>query len=94
MNYIGGSIEVLSRETLASGFGYSVPVGTDTYDGVTGYRQPFKYVYLALAALEDNTQVFVDNLSGDTASFTLNKGEHWYSEGFIGPDAAPAVFMA
>jgi uncharacterized repeat protein (TIGR01451 family) len=83
---LAGSCENLSRQTVGDAFSYSVPVGTNTYTrygGNTTAGSPFKYVYLDLVAFEDGTNVFVDNKGGGTASFTLNKGQHWSSEGRI-----------
>lgn len=95
-NFIGSSIEILSRQAVGNAFSYSVPVGTNTftrYGGNNTPGEPFKYVFLDLAAFADNTQVFVDNNSGGTASFTLNKGQHYNSQGAINGLVAPAVVI-
>ena len=94
--FIGGSTEIISRQAVESAVSYSVPVGVNTYtryggNGMAG--SPFKYVYLDLVAFDDNTQVFVDNKAGGTASFVLNKGQHWSSQGLIDGTAAPALVV-
>lgn len=95
-NFIGSSVEVLSLQAVGNAYSYSVPVGTNTYtryggDGTPG--SPFKYVWLDLVAFSDNTQVFIDNKNGGTASFTLNKGQHYSSQGDIDGTAATSVIV-
>jgi uncharacterized repeat protein (TIGR01451 family)/fimbrial isopeptide formation D2 family protein len=91
---IAGSCETLSRQAVSGAYSYSVPVGTNTYtryggNGTAG--SPFKYVYLDLVAFEDDTHVYIDNKGGGTASFTLMKGQHYGSPGWIDQAAAPSV---
>ncbi len=80
--YIGGSTEMLSRQAVEAARSYSVPVGEDLYVNNTP-TEPFHYVDLNLVAFEDGTQVFVDSPGAGTASFTLNRGEHWSSLGYV-----------
>lgn len=93
-NYIGSSLEILSRQAVGNALSYSVPVGTNTYTRYGGENtpgEPFKYVFIDLIAFDDGTSVFIDNKSGGTASFTLNRGQHYSSQGKIDTSAAPAV---
>lgn len=80
--FIGGSTEMLSRQAVEAARSYSVPVGEDLYVANTQW-EPFHYVDLDLVAFEDNTQVFVDSPGAGTVSFTLNRGQHWSSLGYI-----------
>ncbi len=88
--FIGGSTEMLSKQAVAGALSYSIPVREDLYPafGCPGcVMEPFHYVDLNLVAFEDGTNVFVDSPGAGTVSFTLNKGEHWSSLGYIA-DAA------
>jgi hypothetical protein len=93
-NYIGSSLEILSRQAVGNALSYSVPVGTNTYSRYGGENtpgEPFKYVFVDIVAFDDATNVFIDNKSGGTAAFTLNRGQHYSSQGKIDTNAAPAV---
>ncbi len=85
--YIGGATEILSRQAVAAARSYSVPIGEDLYvlDTVT---EPFKYVELELVAFED-TSVSVNSPGAGVVSFTLARGEHWSSMGFINGTSQP-----
>lgn len=93
-NYIGSSLEILSRQAVGNAYSYSVPVGTNTYTRYGGAGTaggPFKYVFIDIVAINDDTNVFVDNKGGGTASFTLQRGQHYSSQGLINTTAAPSV---
>ena len=84
--FIGGSTEVISKQAVQAARSYSVPIGEDLYINFgcpNCVMEPFHYVDLNLVAFEDNTQVFVDSPGAGTVSFTLDRGEHWSSLGFI-----------
>lgn len=95
--FIGGSTEVISKQAVQAARSYSVPIGEDLYVSFgcpNCVMEPFHYVDLNLVAFEDNTQVFVDSPGAGTASFTLDRGEHWSSLGFIDDDPFdPALFL-
>ncbi len=84
--YIGGATEIISRQAVEAARSYSVPVGQDLYVSNTG-TEPFHYVDLNLVAYEDGTSVLINSPvvggRGGTISFTLNRGEHWSSLGYI-----------
>ena len=84
--FIGGSTEMLSKQAVGGALSYSILVGEDLYSAFgcpDCVMEPFHYVALNLVAFEDGTNVFVDSPGAGTVSFTLNKGEHWNSLGFI-----------
>ncbi len=91
--YIGGATEIISRQTVAEATSYSIPVGENIYGGDGSVTEPFKYVFVDLVAFEDGTQVFIDSpgAGGGTVSFTLDRGEHYSSRGFIEESSAPAI---
>jgi uncharacterized repeat protein (TIGR01451 family)/fimbrial isopeptide formation D2 family protein len=91
---IGGSTEMLSLQAVAEASSYSVPVGTDTftrYGGSGTPGEPFKYVWLDIAAYQDGTQVTIDNKGGSVVTVTLNRGQHYSSEGRIDSAASTAI---
>ena len=91
--FIGGSTEVISQQAVEAARSYSVPIGEDLYPAFgcpNCVMEPFHYVDLDLVAFEDGTQVFVDSPGAGTASFTLNRGQHWTSLGFIDDGAFTA----
>jgi len=88
-NFIGGSIEILSRQAVEAARSYSVPIGEDLYAGGTP-TEPFHYVELELVAFED-TSITVDSPGAGSVSFTLDRGEHWSSMGFINDTSQPAL---
>ncbi len=89
--YIGGATEILSRQAVEAARSYSVPIGEDLYvlDTVT---EPFQYVELELVAFED-TSVSVNSPGAGTVSFTLSRGEHWSSMGFINDASEPTLAL-
>ncbi len=93
--FIGGSTEMLSRQAVEAARSYSVPVGEDLYPAFgcpNCVMEPFHYVDLNLVAFEDNTQVAVTSPGAGTVTFTLNRGQHWSSLGFIDDaTAAPSL---
>ena len=77
---------MLSKQAVAGALSYSIPVGEDLYPAFgcpNCVMEPFHYVDLNVVAFEDGTSVFVDSPGAGTVSFTLNKGEHWSSLGFL-----------
>ena len=88
-NFIGGSIEILSRQAVEAARSYSVPIGEDLYAGNT-VTEPFHYVELELVAFED-TSITVDSPGAGSVSFDLARGKHWSSMGFIDDTAVPAL---
>jgi uncharacterized repeat protein (TIGR01451 family) len=91
---IGGSTEVLSLQAVADAFSYSVPVGTDTYNRFGGNGtagEPFKYVWVDLVAFADDTEVTLDNKAGQVVTITLDRGQHYSSEGRIDGAAAAGI---
>ena len=88
-NFIGGSIEILSRQAVEAARSYSVPIGENLYAGNT-VTEPFHYVELDLVAFED-TSITVESPGAGSVSFDLVRGEHWSSMGFINDTAAPAL---
>ena len=88
-NFIGGSIEILSRQAVEAARSYSVPIGEDLYAGNT-VTEPFHYVELELVAFED-TSITVDSPGAGSVSFDLARGKHWSSMGFIDDAAVPAL---
>jgi hypothetical protein len=75
---IGGSTEVLPRQAFTGATSYSIPAGEDLYV-FGGPFQMFNYTSVNLVAFDDNTQVFINSpgADGGTASFTLNRGQHY-----------------
>ena len=88
-NFIGGSTEILSRQAVEAARSYSVPIGEDLYVADTP-TEPFHYVELELIAFED-TSITVNSPGAGTVSFTLSRGEHWSSMGFIDDTSYPAL---
>ena len=82
--WIGGAWEVYSLQAWASSFSYRVPVGVDTTS------DDFKYAWLQIEALEDNTTVIVDNGS-DTVSVTMDKGQTYSSMGYVDSQASTPI---
>ncbi len=80
-NFIGGSIEILSRQAVEAARSYSVPIGENLYAANT-VTEPFHYVNLDLVAFE-NTAITVESPGAGSVSFALARGEHWSSMGFI-----------
>jgi uncharacterized repeat protein (TIGR01451 family) len=95
--FIGGAVEMISHESVGGATSYSIPAGENLYllaaplGGIDGRMEPFHYVDLNLVAFEDGTTVFVNSPGAGTASFTLNKGQHWSSRGEIDLVAGPAL---
>ncbi|MDX2437166.1 MAG: C25 family cysteine peptidase [Acidobacteriota bacterium] len=88
-NFIGGSIEILSRQAVEAAGSYSVPIGEDLYIANTP-TEPFHYVELELVAFED-TSITVESPGAGSVSFTLARGEHWSSMGFVDESPFPAL---
>ncbi len=84
--YIGGATEILPRQAVEAARSYSVPIGVDLHTTGT-VTEPFKYVELELVAFEE-TGITVESPGVGSVSFTLTRGQHWSSQGFI--DATPA----
>lgn len=98
---IGGSTEVLPRQSFAGATSYSIPAGENLYT-FGGPYQMFNYTSVNLVAFDDNTQVFVNSPGAGTVSFTLNRGQHYTNclawnaaftctGGAIDAAAAPAI---
>ena len=87
-NFIGGSTEILSRQAVEAARSYSVPIGEDLYV-VDTPTEPFHYVELELVAFE-NTSITVDSPGAGSVSFTLSRGQHWSSMGYIDDTSYPA----
>ncbi len=85
--YIGGAIEILSRQAVEAARSYSVPIGEDLY-ALNTVTEPFQYVELDLVAFED-TSITVESPGAGTVSFDLARGEHWSSMGFIDATSQP-----
>lgn len=90
-NFIGGSIEILSRQAVEAARSYSVPIGENLYVANT-VTEPFHYVELDLVAFED-TSITVESPGAGSVSFTLARGEHWSSMGFINDIASGALAL-
>ena len=88
-NYIGGSIEILSRQAVEAARSYSVPIGENLYVANT-VTEPFHYVELDLVAFED-TSITVESPGAGSVSFNLSRGEHWSSMGYINDTSFPAL---
>ncbi len=88
-NFIGGSIEILSRQAVEAARSYSVPIGEDLYIANT-VTEPFHYVELQLVAFED-TSITIDSPGSGSVSFSLSRGEHWSSMGSIDETSFPAL---
>ena len=94
---IAGATELVSKQVVQNARSYTIPIGEDMYiDDATSNNtpaEPFKYVDVNLVAFQDGTQVTVDSpgAGGGTVSFTLNRGEHYTSRGFINLVPAPAI---
>ena len=80
--HIGGAVEIFSRQAVQDAFLYTIPVGTNSYGGSDSATEPFKYVDVDLVAFDNNTAVTINN--GLTiVTFTLNRGQHYSSRGYI-----------
>lgn len=92
---LGGAVEVIPKEAVANATSYSVPVGQDSPGLLGAPGNGFIRVDLDIVAFEDNTSVTVVSPggTGGTVTFTLNKGQHWSSRGFIDAVAAPALII-
>ncbi len=90
-NFIGGSIEILSRQAVEAARSYSVPIGEDLYVANT-VTEPFHYVELNLVAFED-TAITVESPGAGSVSFALARGEHWSSQGFINDVSQPTLAL-
>ncbi len=90
-NFIGGSIEILSRQAVEAARSYSVPIGENLYVANT-VTEPFHYVDLDLVAFED-TSITVESPGAGSVSFSLTRGQHWSSQGFINDTATPALAL-
>ncbi|HET90442.1 MAG TPA: DUF11 domain-containing protein, partial [Chloroflexi bacterium] len=80
--WIGGAWEVYSLQAWAASFSYHVPIGVDTSS------DDFKYVWLQVEALYDNTTIVIDNGS-DSAAVTMDKGQTYSSMGYL--DSQPST---
>jgi len=80
--WIGGAWEVYPTGAWPTGCSYIVPIGTDLYDGPSGYFADFKYVWLEIQALDDNTTVYIDNGS-EAVSVRLERGQTYSSMGYL-----------
>ena len=87
---IGGALEVYPRQFIEGATTYVVPVGEDTYDGDGGDFSPFKYVWIEIQALDDDTVVRVDN-GVDAVVIDLDRGQTWSSYGLL--DGAGALAL-
>ena len=87
--YIGGSTEILSRQAVEAARSYSVPIGEDLYANNT-VTEPFHFVHLDLVAFED-TQITVESPGAGNVSFSLSRGEHWSSMGYVDESPQPAL---
>lgn len=100
---IGGATEMMPRQAVENAFSYTIPIGEDlcvnnACDNTV--FEPFKYVYVDLVAYENNTQIFINSPvvnnpgpTGGTVSITLNRGQHYSSQGLIDMAAAAAVVI-
>ncbi len=89
--FIGGATEIIPRQAVAGATAYTIPIGEDIYAGDNSVTEPFKYVEINLLAFDDNTQVNVSSPGAGNVSFTLNRGQHYSSQGWIDGAVAPAI---
>lgn len=89
--FIGGATEIIPRQAVADATSYTIPIGEDIYAGNNSVTEPFKYVELNLVAFDDNTQVNINSPGAGNISFTLNRGEHYSSQGLIDGVAAAGI---
>lgn len=87
-NFIGGSVEVLSRQAYANATSYSIPAGEDLYTVSNTLYYNFHYVDIDIVAFQDNTNVTITSpgAGGGTISFTLNQGQHYTNRGCSVPN--------
>ncbi|MBU0703699.1 MAG: DUF11 domain-containing protein, partial [Chloroflexi bacterium] len=93
ISWTGGAWEVYSRQAYADTYSYHLPIGEDLYafgGGNTGIYGDFRNVYLQLGAFEDNTTVSISN-STNTINLTLDRGQTYFSVGYINSTSAPAI---
>jgi len=89
-SWIGGALEIYSRQAYADTYSYRLPVGEDLYDfggGDEGIYGDFRNVYLQLGAFENNTTVLIDN-GTQVVNLVLGRGQMYSSMGYI--DSSPA----
>ncbi len=89
--FIGGATEIIPRQAVANATAYTIPIGEDIYTGDNTLTEPFKYVDLNLIAFDDNTQVNINSPGAGNVAFTLNRGQHYSSRGFIDGVAATGI---
>ena len=89
--YIGGATEILPRQAVEAARSYSVPIGVDLHTTGT-VTEPFKYVELELVAFEE-TGITVESPGAGSVSFTLTRGQHWSSQGFIDSTPTPTTSL-
>ncbi len=88
---IGDSWELRPVKALETALYYTIPVGVDSYTetgGDAGSYAAFKYVFIEVQALEDNTQITVGNGQDPDAIIVLDRGESYSSMGYINGQAA------
>ena len=68
-----------------------MPIGENLYVANT-VTEPFHYVELDLVAFED-TSITVESPGAGSVSFSLARGEHWSSMGFINDTSFPALAL-
>lgn len=90
-SWAGGAWEVYSRQAYASSYSYRLPIGADLYASDPVAFGDFQYVYLQLAAFEDNTNASIDNGAGDVVNLTLDRGQTYSSMGYIDSTSALGV---
>ncbi len=93
-SWIGGAWEVYSRQAYADAYSYRLPIGQDLYDlfgGDTGPYGDFRDVYIQLGAFEDHTTISIDNVAGDVVNLILDRGQSYFSMGYINSAPAPAI---
>ncbi len=93
-SWAGGAWEVYSRQAYADSYSYRLPIGEDLYDfggGDTGTYGDFRNVYLQLGAFDDNTTVLIDNGAGNVVNLTLDRGQTYFSMGYINSTSVPPI---
>ncbi len=82
-DFIGGSVEVLSRQAYANATSYSIPAGENLYTVSNTLYNIFQYVDIDIVAFQDNTNVTITSPGAvpGTVSFTLNQGQHYTNRG-------------
>ncbi len=90
-NFIGGSVEVLSRQAYANATSYSIPAGEDLYLGNNTVTEIFEYVDIDIVAFQNGTSVTITSPgpTGGTVSFTLNQGQHYTNRGCTANPVCP-----